>query len=314
MAGQEAEAPLISRLVRFGIATLIGLMAVACSVRQEPDRENPAPVSFADLFSQMPASDYSGAKARIHVPRFSDQTKADWFSREIAQSMADQLMLELAWSGRYFLQKPRLGAELAGVGGGAPVEPEPRQDAAQRGLLVLVSITPQNTAADTRHAPATTHDTTRLAAMLELVDVASGDVLATAQLNAAATAPDTNARPLVGRLSAWRDTTLGAAFLRLVDRSADFLADHVPLDYYRYDRGGKLSSRAHIGGGFSDALEEAQSALTALGHQPGPIDGLPGRQTQQALQAFRDRQGSGQTGPLDIETLRALRTQLERQK
>ena len=297
MAGQEAEAPLISRLVRFGIATLIGLMAVACSVRQEPDRENPAPVSFADLFSQMPASDYSGAKARIHVPRFSDQTKADWFSREIAQSMADQLMLELAWSGRYFLQKPRLGAELAGVGGGAPVEPEPRQDAAQRGLLVLVSITPQNTAADTRHAPATTHDTTRLAAMLELVDVASGDV-----------------RPLVGRLSAWRDTTLGAAFLRLVDRSADFLADHVPLDYYRYDRGGKLSSRAHIGGGFSDALEEAQSALTALGHQPGPIDGLPGRQTQQALQAFRDRQGIGQTGPLDIETLRALRTQLERQK
>ena len=224
-------------------------------------------------------------------------------------------MLALAKSGRFVFQKPRLGAELSGVGGGAPIGQEAEDDVEDWSLIVLPTIESYSGPMGARHAaPGAKPDATRIAMALSLIDASSGDELAIGQFAADSSVPFTGVRPLVGQLYAWRDTTHGNALLQLVDHSTEFISNHVPLKYYRYDRDGTLSFRARIGGGFSDFLVEAQTALTNLGYQPGPVDGLLGRKTRGALQAFRKDQGIEGAGSLDIETLRALRIQLQRQK
>ena len=64
-------------------------------------------------------------------------------------------------------------------------------------------------------------------------------------------------------------------------------------------------------GASAEAIREIQDLLATLGYQPGPADGVWGRQTTQALQAFlRD---SGQPPPLTLtETLRLLRNVAQR--
>ena len=49
-------------------------------------------------------------------------------------------------------------------------------------------------------------------------------------------------------------------------------------------------------------VRQAQEALKAQGHDPGPIDGLMGPQTRQALKEFQSSNGLQQTGRLDAET------------
>lgn len=49
-------------------------------------------------------------------------------------------------------------------------------------------------------------------------------------------------------------------------------------------------------------IREAQQALKAQGHDPGPIDGLMGPQTRQALREFQSSNGLQQTGMLDAQT------------
>jgi peptidoglycan hydrolase-like protein with peptidoglycan-binding domain len=49
-------------------------------------------------------------------------------------------------------------------------------------------------------------------------------------------------------------------------------------------------------------LERAQQALKQAGHDPGPIDGVPGARTLAALKAFQRSQGLSETGRLDEVT------------
>lgn len=71
-------------------------------------------------------------------------------------------------------------------------------------------------------------------------------------------------------------------------------------------------SAAAAGGNGSSApagdetVRQAQQALQEKGHDPGPIDGQMGPNTQQALQSFQQAQGLQATGQLDTETLGAL--------
>jgi peptidoglycan hydrolase-like protein with peptidoglycan-binding domain len=58
-------------------------------------------------------------------------------------------------------------------------------------------------------------------------------------------------------------------------------------------------------GGQQD-VREAQEALKVQGHDPGPIDGVMGSQTRQALKAFQSKNGLKQTGSLDAETKQKL--------
>jgi peptidoglycan hydrolase-like protein with peptidoglycan-binding domain len=58
-------------------------------------------------------------------------------------------------------------------------------------------------------------------------------------------------------------------------------------------------------GGQQD-VRQAQEALKNQGHDPGPIDGVMGSQTRQALRAFQSKHGLKQTGTLDGETKQKL--------
>jgi Putative peptidoglycan binding domain len=80
---------------------------------------------------------------------------------------------------------------------------------------------------------------------------------------------------------------------------------------------GRLSGRAR-GGPAAEAkgtgamdrvsrdLMQVQRRLKELGHDPGPIDGQLGSQTQAALKAFQTDYGLAATGEIDTETRAAL--------
>lgn len=57
-------------------------------------------------------------------------------------------------------------------------------------------------------------------------------------------------------------------------------------------------------------LRAAQLYLAFLGFNPGPVDGVPGNRTKNALIAYQQQRGLPQTGVADPETLNSLRSSL----
>jgi peptidoglycan hydrolase-like protein with peptidoglycan-binding domain len=53
-------------------------------------------------------------------------------------------------------------------------------------------------------------------------------------------------------------------------------------------------------------IERMQKALKQQGHDPGPIDGVMGNQTRDALRAYQKKQGLEATGQLDEATTAKL--------
>ena len=54
------------------------------------------------------------------------------------------------------------------------------------------------------------------------------------------------------------------------------------------------------------SVKQVQEALKAQGHDPGPVDGVMGPQTQDALRAYQRAQNLTETGRLDRETSEKL--------
>jgi peptidoglycan hydrolase-like protein with peptidoglycan-binding domain len=59
----------------------------------------------------------------------------------------------------------------------------------------------------------------------------------------------------------------------------------------------------------ADSVRQAQQDLTAQGLYKGPIDGVIGPETQQALRQYQKDHNLTQTATLDSETLRSLNSQ-----
>jgi peptidoglycan hydrolase-like protein with peptidoglycan-binding domain len=51
---------------------------------------------------------------------------------------------------------------------------------------------------------------------------------------------------------------------------------------------------------------QVQQALQRKGFDPGPIDGVPGPMTREAVRGYQDRYGMPATGEIDNQTLYAL--------
>jgi peptidoglycan hydrolase-like protein with peptidoglycan-binding domain len=56
----------------------------------------------------------------------------------------------------------------------------------------------------------------------------------------------------------------------------------------------------------ADAVRKVQRLLQAKGFDPGELDGLPGRQTKDAVRKFQERYGIEARGVIDNQTLFAL--------
>ena len=78
----------------------------------------------------------------------------------------------------------------------------------------------------------------------------------------------------------------------------------------RGSTGSMRSSSAAHGKWSREDVKSVQEALKGKGHNPGPIDGVMGPQTQQALKEFQRAQNIQQTGQLDSSTASALGVQL----
>lgn len=56
----------------------------------------------------------------------------------------------------------------------------------------------------------------------------------------------------------------------------------------------------------SDRIQQVQQALQRKGFDPGPIDGVLGPMTREAVRGYQDRYGMPATGEIDNQTLYAL--------
>jgi peptidoglycan hydrolase-like protein with peptidoglycan-binding domain len=56
----------------------------------------------------------------------------------------------------------------------------------------------------------------------------------------------------------------------------------------------------------SEQIRQVQEALQARGFDPGPVDGVLGPRTQQAVRHYQDRYGIKASGNIDNQTLYAL--------
>jgi peptidoglycan hydrolase-like protein with peptidoglycan-binding domain len=68
---------------------------------------------------------------------------------------------------------------------------------------------------------------------------------------------------------------------------------------------GGSSSMGHQAGGHAN-VKKVQEALKEKGHDPGPIDGVMGPKTQEALRAFQQSNNLKATGRIDAETAQKL--------
>jgi peptidoglycan hydrolase-like protein with peptidoglycan-binding domain len=58
--------------------------------------------------------------------------------------------------------------------------------------------------------------------------------------------------------------------------------------------------------GQREAVEQIQKALKEKGHDPGPIDGVPGLKTNRAIRSFQTSQSLTASGQVDEKTAAAL--------
>jgi peptidoglycan hydrolase-like protein with peptidoglycan-binding domain len=65
-------------------------------------------------------------------------------------------------------------------------------------------------------------------------------------------------------------------------------------------------SQAAQAAGYNPVTQQAQSKLATLGIDPGTLDGVVGRATKTAVQAFQKQSGLPETGVLDPATLEKL--------
>lgn len=73
-------------------------------------------------------------------------------------------------------------------------------------------------------------------------------------------------------------------------------------------QGQPSESRTGRAGTGSEDIKKIQEALKEKGHDPGPIDGVAGPKTREALKAFQSASGIEATGRVDAQTAKALGT------
>jgi Putative peptidoglycan binding domain len=109
--------------------------------------------------------------------------------------------------------------------------------------------------------------------------------------------------PRVGQSG--KDSSIGGTQSK---RSAD---SDTPVTEGRFGDSGKADKSASpmsqaSGMGSQQDVRQVQEALKNQGHDPGPIDGVMGPQTRQALREFQGANGLKQTGMLNSETKQKL--------
>ena len=210
---------------------------------------------------------YDGPKARVAVARFTDKTRAGWYSRRIGDGMADQLATALFNSNRYIvLERRTLGDVLKEQNLGASGRVR-RDTAAPIGqiegaeLLVTGAVTEfERGKSGTRTggsgifgnvlgAVTGAFNRAHIAIDMRVIDTRTSRVVAATSVEGEAT--DVNiggalggyfgGGRLGGALSTWNREPIGKALRIAINEAVKFVVSKTPPIYYRH--GGGTASR-----------------------------------------------------------------------
>jgi hypothetical protein len=89
-------------------------------------------------------------------------------------------------------------------------------------------------------------------------------------------------------------------------RSDGDMSNRAGSDMKGHGSSAATGDKSDVAGGNASQVREVQEALKAQGHDPGPVDGTMGAQTQEALRAFQKSKDLPVTGQLDSKTIDEL--------
>ncbi len=325
-----------------GLAALLFMMiGPGCTIPQAGTKTTVTAGQDGPSIDEAQMEAYNGPKARIAVSRFTDKTRKGWYTGEIGDGMADQLVTALFNTNRYIvlerntlddvLQEQDLGAAgrvradtAAAIGEiegaellvvGAVTEFEGNASGARGGVGgfgggVLGAIT-----GGFRKA--------HMAIDLRIIDARTSRILAATSVEGEST--DVNlggalggfvgGGALGGALSGWKNTPTEKALRSCIQQAIEFVVSKTPQSYYHYGASGSSSqptrtpsSAPSTTPGLSrSTVKEMQTILYSMGFDVGTPDGVAGRKTRAAVTEFQREHGLPASGELDRATIKKLR-------
>ena len=214
----------------------------------------------AASIDQAQAEAYNGPKARIAVAQFKDKTGKGWWTGQIGDGMADQMITALVNTNRYIvLERQLLGNVLSeqdlGASGrvrGETAAPIGQIEGAE--LLIVGAVTEFEGAASGAGgglggglpgflgAITGGYKKAHMAIDLRVIDARTSRVLAATSVEGEAT--DVNlggllggyggSGALVGGLSGWKNTPTEKALRICIKKGVEFIVTKTPQSYYHY--------------------------------------------------------------------------------
>ncbi|MCP3867519.1 MAG: SH3 domain-containing protein [Gammaproteobacteria bacterium] len=219
--------------------------------------------------NQVQAESYNGPKARVAVSRFTNKTQKRWWTREIGDGMADQMVTALFNSNRYIvLERQTINDVLAEQNLGAAGRIS-RDTAAPVGqiigaeLLITGAVTEfEANASGTRGSAggllgnvvgAITSGVRRahMAIDVRVIDARTSRILAATSVEGSSTDVDIGGAvggyfgrgvALGGALSSWENTPKEKALRACINKAVDFIVSKTPTNYYRHGAGRRTAS------------------------------------------------------------------------
>ena len=216
------------------------------------------------------AVDYNGPKARIAVAQFKDKTGKGWWTGQIGDGMADQLVTALFNSNRYIvLERQTLGSvlseqDLAAAGRIKEGTEAPIGEIEGAELLVVGAVTEFEGAASGTQgglggitsgvfgALAGGFQKSHMAIDMRIIDTRTSRILAATSVEGSAT--DVNmggllggygsGGALAGSLGGWKNTPTEKALRICIQKAVDFVVSKTPQRYYHYGSGTRSSAQS----------------------------------------------------------------------
>jgi len=203
---------------------------------------------------------YDGPKARIAVARFKDDTGKGWWSGEMGDGMADQLLTALSNTNRYIvLDKEASGEVLAEIDLGASGHIS-KQTAARIGQIEGADLLVVGVVTEFEGHGSGVRDGIRgfgnkvfgkvtgrfkkahMAIDLQVVDTRKSRIVAAASVEGEATDADLGglidgyrgSGALAGNLSGWKNTPTEKALRICIKEAVEFIDSKTPKSYYHY--------------------------------------------------------------------------------
>lgn len=294
---------------------------------------------------QAQAEAYNGPKARIAVAQFKDKTGGGWWTGQIGDGMADQMVTALFSSNRFIVLDRQVlddvlteqdlgaagrirqdtaapigeveGAELLIVG--AVTEFEGGASGMQGGVGGIGGI--GGIGGGVLSALAGGYRKAHMAIDVRIIDTRTSRIVAATSVEGEAT--DVNMGGLIGGftgsgalaagLGGWQNTPTEKALRMCINDAVNFIITKTPQNYYHYGQAGTTvqapAAAAPASGTAAtgkDMVREMQTKLSALGYNVGTPDGVAGKKTETAVRQFQQTNGLQVTGQFNSATIQAI--------